>query len=465
MVTWESTVSKKKIKALGERECKRQKVIHELIQTEQGYLGDLVVIKNLFRQSIQDADVLTKDEIFGLFCNLDEVIAANGELFERLVSQRKDGVTDNVADVFLEMFAGQRFDAYLQFCANQLPASELYGALKEKNAAFTKVMATCQAKTAESKGFDLPAFLLKGMQRLLKYHPLLQQILKRTEESNLVQIQQLTDAMRLVEEHGRRVNERVRASENARRLYKIKDALVRDGKEKGKKEFDLDITADPERHLIYEGRLQFIRLQSGSTGPKMVDVYVILLSDMLLITMERDDKYVLRGIKEPPPVVMLDTLTDVKAEVTDPRSRARTTLSLEVSVAEPTNDHRSSGKGKVTKDSPRPGAKASTPKQYYRFLASSQGALRSWIVYLHEARQSRRDRMFRLEREQMHPGSVRLRAPLCCARASGACPVPGAGGILRHVLGTGLPVVYSDECSRATVRRRDAHRTDSKSTG
>ena len=72
----------------------------------------------------------------------------------------------------------------------------------EKNAEFMKVMQTCKAKTSESKGFDLPSFLLKGMQRLLKYHPLLQQILKRTEETNLVQIQQLTDAMQLVEEHG-----------------------------------------------------------------------------------------------------------------------------------------------------------------------------------------------------------------------------------------------------------------------
>ena len=49
------------------------------------------------------------------------------------------------------------------------------------------------------------------MQRLLKYHPLLKEILKRTKEENLVQIAQLTEAMQLVEEHGRRVNEKVRS--------------------------------------------------------------------------------------------------------------------------------------------------------------------------------------------------------------------------------------------------------------
>ena len=97
------------------------------------------------------------------------------------------------------------------------------------------------------------------MQRLLKYHPLLQQILKRTKDENVVQVAQLTEAMQLVEEHGRRVNEKVRASENARRLLKIRDSLTKEGK----KEFDMDITSDPERHLIFEGKLQHASTASG----------------------------------------------------------------------------------------------------------------------------------------------------------------------------------------------------------
>ena len=51
------------------------------------------------------------------------------------------------------------------------------------------------------------------------------------------------------------------------------------------------------------GRLQFIRLQSGASGPKLVDVYVILLSDMLLITIERDDKYVITSHLLPSPPI------------------------------------------------------------------------------------------------------------------------------------------------------------------
>ena len=47
--TWEDTVPKKKLAKLDSKERKRQQVIHELLQTEQAYLRDLIVMKNLFR--------------------------------------------------------------------------------------------------------------------------------------------------------------------------------------------------------------------------------------------------------------------------------------------------------------------------------------------------------------------------------------------------------------------------------
>lgn len=46
---WEDTVPKKKLTKLDDKERKRQQVIHELLQTEQSYLRDLIVMKNLFR--------------------------------------------------------------------------------------------------------------------------------------------------------------------------------------------------------------------------------------------------------------------------------------------------------------------------------------------------------------------------------------------------------------------------------
>eukprot|EP00039_Didymoeca_costata_P033453 m.42405 g.42405 ORF g.42405 m.42405 type:complete len:631 (+) comp9879_c0_seq1:277-2169(+) len=417
LVHWESTVPDKVLKNLDNKEKKRQQVIFELMQTENAYIRDLLVIKQLFRQSLIDKNVLDANQIYGLFSNIDEIFSVNSELYETLLSRRKDGVVENVADVFLDMFSGQRFDAYESFCANQLPASELYSLLCEKNTEFDQVMKECVANTQESRGFDLPAFLLKGMQRLLKYHPLLLQIMRNTKETNHVQIGQLTDAMQMIEEHGRRVNEKVRASENARRLYKINESLIRDGPKRNKKEPELDLLRDSSRHLVFEGRMKLIRSQAVANMGKTMEVYLILLSDMLLITTERDDKYVLRASKEIPPVIPIESITHHKTDTTGTGiDRVRNALLIETS--EPIEKGKTKEKEKEKEkskdkdkeidekfelDTPKPW-KNGHRKEYYKFIVPSQGALRHWVMFLHEARQNQRDRRYRRERQKAVKG-------------------------------------------------------------
>ena len=88
------------------------------------------------------------------------------------------GIVENVGDIFVEMFSGNQFDVYEQFCANQLPASELYTALKAKSPEFVKVMNSCVGNTQESRGFDLPAFLLKGTYERLSHQHLVKPLMR-----------------------------------------------------------------------------------------------------------------------------------------------------------------------------------------------------------------------------------------------------------------------------------------------
>lgn len=95
----------------------------------------------------------------------------------------------------------RNFDPFLKFCVNQLPASELYFNLKQSNPRFAELMKASESNIRVSKGFDLPAFLLKGMQRLLKYSPLLQQVMKYTDPSDTLQVADLDEAIKLMEVH------------------------------------------------------------------------------------------------------------------------------------------------------------------------------------------------------------------------------------------------------------------------
>lgn len=108
---WEDTVSKRLRDSLQPRERQRQRVIFEVVKTEQAYLRDLVLIRDLFRARLREAHCLPDETLYRLFSNLDDVIATNDELYRELVKLSHNGiVTGCISSVFIEMFGAQRFD-------------------------------------------------------------------------------------------------------------------------------------------------------------------------------------------------------------------------------------------------------------------------------------------------------------------------------------------------------------------
>eukprot|EP00042_Codosiga_hollandica_P048981 m.559834 g.559834 ORF g.559834 m.559834 type:complete len:642 (+) comp57781_c0_seq3:539-2464(+) len=385
--TWESTVKdKRKIDALLARERQRQQVLFEVIQTEQIYLRDLIVIKNLFREALLREKCVGKHEIVALFSNLDEIISVNGELCERLLARREDGIVSEVADIFIDMFERRCFEAYKEFCVNQIPASELYLQLKQSNSKFAEVMGKCDSNTAESKGFNLPSFLLKGMQRLLKYGPLLGQVLKFTKESNTKDRELTQRAILAVDKFANEVNELVRAADNARRFPIICSQLVRETSITswiGRKDIDLNLASDPTRKLLSEGRLDFIgRPSLTSSDKKVTEAHVFLFTDMLLITFEREGKYLVKDFKEHNPAIYLHTITDIHAEIT-PGTKERTTLVIAVGARE--MEFQPAPTAHTLRDCPRPIVRTPATK-IIKFLCQAQQTLKMWMSTIIRAR-------------------------------------------------------------------------------
>lgn len=398
---FEQLVSPEILESLDEKERKRQQVIFELIQTEGTYLQDLSVMKNLFRHELQLSGCISPEEIYKIFSNLDDIIETSSTLYEKLLGRRQNGLVGRMADIFVDMFEQGKLNSYVTFCANQLPASERYGFLMQQNQPFVEVIQRCSQKTELTKGFDLPAFLLKGMQRLLKYHPLLQQILKRTNDQATADQAELQRAMDLIESHGKIVNEAVRESENKRRLPLIKNLLVRETTSMKwvKPQFNLDITDDPDRRLVHEGRLKYVRPLGPGGDQRTVEMYVILLSDMILLTTERDGKFIIKEGKEPSPVISISAITDITTELTLP-SRSRTTLCFELANRELEYDT-----SLVSLDGPRP-VRPSEHKTFLRFIAPAQGQLQTWMKYLRKTRQQYSERAHELVRTASQTESI-----------------------------------------------------------
>ncbi|EDQ88061.1 uncharacterized protein MONBRDRAFT_32963 [Monosiga brevicollis MX1] len=229
--TWETTVDAKVLARLSDLEISRQKVIYELIQTEQDYLRDLVIIRNLFRQPLVDQKVLSEQMITKIFSNLDELLAVNADLHERLIARRKKGLVKNVGEVFLDMLKHRRFQAYVQFCTNQGPACKLVEKLRRQHKGFAAAMRAAEQHVEEARGFDLTSFLLKGMQRLLKYGPLLTQILRYTPEDAHQERSQLSLSISLLDTFAKEVNAQASETELSERWEELKTALLSAGVE------------------------------------------------------------------------------------------------------------------------------------------------------------------------------------------------------------------------------------------
>eukprot|EP00056_Hartaetosiga_gracilis_P002059 m.50499 g.50499 ORF g.50499 m.50499 type:complete len:615 (-) comp10888_c0_seq3:1782-3626(-) len=381
---WSEIVDKKKASKMSSSEKKRQQVLYELFTTEKSYLRDLYVIKKLFQKSVALDNCCTDEEIQTLFGNLDEVLLVNGELYESLKSRRHDGVCSHIGDIFISLLKESKFDVYIEFCAGQTEAIELYEHLNRNNSEFSQTMRTCEQKVEESGGFNLPAFLLKGMQRLLKYQPLLSQVLKSTPKEDL-EYRQLQKAIELMNKVAFKVNEKVRESELKRRLPQLESLVIPDMLRPwvGRPKFDTNFTRDPSRLLLQEGPLKLVR-PLLSDERKYTDVYVILLSDLLLVTHEREGKYHLRDTKEIISVIKVTNITDIQTEIT-PVSRDRTTFHIEVSAPSRIAQPAPASVSQLVKDSPR--AVVRDPeKRYFRFEVDNPTHLKSWVVNLYRAR-------------------------------------------------------------------------------
>lgn len=392
---WTSVVSKKVLAKLPTIEKRRQQVLHEIFVTEQAYLRDLVVIKNLFRQTLLDEGACEPHTVTKIFSNLDQVIAVNGELYELLKAQRKDHVFSEIGHIFLDLLERHKFDVYLTFCANQTLAIEIVAQQKKNNARFADVMARCEAKVEESGGFDLPSFLLKGMQRLLKYQPLLENAVRATTPAMTTELRNLQKAINLMGKVAFKVNDAVRESENARRLPALQKLLVVESLRPwvGRPDFNTNLTSDPTRKLLMEGPLKLIRHTAGGER-KLVDMHLILLSDMLLMTVEREGRYLLRETREVTPVVKINNITDIRGE-TNAATRERTTLMLEVGA--PARELHPPPSPLLVRDSPRPVVRPAQ-RRHVRLEAPTAAALKTWVVELLRAREHVRAQHSELER-------------------------------------------------------------------
>ncbi|KAJ8009587.1 hypothetical protein DPEC_G00090420 [Dallia pectoralis] len=243
------------------------RVVQEIMDTERTYVQDLRSIVQDYLECISNQSrlALSSEERGSLFGNIRDIYHFNRDLLHDLEKCNSDPVA--IADCFVAK--SEEFHIYTQYCTNY-PRSVAVLTECMRNKALAKFFRERQESLSHS--LPLGSYLLKPVQRILKYHLLLHEIANHLEKDTETYdvVQEAIDTMQRVAWH---INDMKRKHEHAVRLQEIQSLLTN---WKGP-----DLIGYGE--LVLEGTFRLQRAKNERT--------LFLFDKLLLVTKKREEAF------------------------------------------------------------------------------------------------------------------------------------------------------------------------------
>ncbi|XP_058145499.1 rho guanine nucleotide exchange factor 12 isoform X3 [Dasypus novemcinctus] len=292
---WQQLVSREVLLVLKPCEIKRQEVINELFYTERAHVRTLKVLDQVFYQRVSREGILSPLELRKIFSNLEDILQLHIGLNEQMKAVRKrneTSVIDQIGEDLLTWFSGAGEEklkhAAATFCSNQPFALEMIKSRQKKDSRFQTFVQDAESNPL-CRRLQLKDIIPTQMQRLTKYPLLLDNIAKYTEwPVEREKVKKAADHCRQILNY---VNQAVKEAENKQRLEDYQRRL--DTSNLKLSEYpnveelrNLDLT---KRKMIHEGPLVW-----KVNRDKSIDLYTLLLEDILVLLQKQDDRLVLR---------------------------------------------------------------------------------------------------------------------------------------------------------------------------
>uniref|UniRef100_A0A673SYE7 DH domain-containing protein n=2 Tax=Suricata suricatta TaxID=37032 RepID=A0A673SYE7_SURSU len=192
-----------------------RKVIQELMDTEKSYVKDLSCLFELYLEPLQNETFLTQDEMESLFGSLPEMLEFQKVFLETL----EDGISAASDFNILEtpsqfrkllfslggsfLYYADHFKLYSGFCANHIKVQKVLERAKTDKA-FKAFLDTRNPTKQHSS--TLESYLIKPVQRVLKYPLLLRELVSLTDHES-EEHYHLTEALKAMEKVASHINE------------------------------------------------------------------------------------------------------------------------------------------------------------------------------------------------------------------------------------------------------------------
>nr|XP_057925120.1 rho guanine nucleotide exchange factor 18a isoform X2 [Doryrhamphus excisus] len=313
--SWSLSTDPDYLRTLQREAVQRQDVIYELIQTEMHHVRTLKILRHVYMHELRQSLLLDEGKIDALFHGVDALLALHqhflGCLKMRQSQSQEEGsphgyqITE-LGDALVSQFSGtvgeKMKDWYSAFCSHHTAAVNLYKELVQNNKKLQGLMKKIGQLTLVRR-LGIPECFLLVTQRITKYPILVERIIQNTE-ADTDEHQSLLQGLAYIKDTISQVNQRVREYEKASRLREIHARLEPKsvGRLKDGQVFRREDLIQDNRTLLHEGQVTW-----KSSG-RHKDVHAVLLSDVLLLLQDKDQKFVFAGVDNKPPVVSLQNL-------------------------------------------------------------------------------------------------------------------------------------------------------------
>ncbi|KAH8276566.1 hypothetical protein KR044_001632 [Drosophila immigrans] len=197
----------------------RDYVIRELIDTESNYLDVLNALKAKFMLPLERH--LNQDELRIIFPRIRELADIHTQFLEKLRESLSTMAKQKMGQVFLEF--REPFLIYGEYCSCLLNAIDYLADICKKNQIIDQLVQKCEREYNVGK-LQLRDILSVPMQRILKYHLLLDKLVKETSplHEDYRSLERAKDAMIDVSQY---INEVKRDSDHLVIIQKVKDSI------------------------------------------------------------------------------------------------------------------------------------------------------------------------------------------------------------------------------------------------
>lgn len=293
--TWQSAVNRDVLMTLTHQEVERQEVINELFHTERTHVRKLKVLDCVFYQRLSRDSILPAEDLRNIFSNLQEIIQLHVVLSEQMAAVRRcseSPVLGHIGEDLLTWFSGEEEQKIKQavalFCSNLPSALELIRTRQKKDQRFASFMQEAESNRL-CRRLQLKDIIPVEMQRLTKYPLLLDNIAKYTDDvEERRRVKRAAECCKKILNH---INQAVKEAENTQRLREYQKRLDMSSLKQSENPVilevkNLDLT---QKKLVHEGPLSW-----KLTKDKAIDMYTLLLEDVLVLLQKQDERFILK---------------------------------------------------------------------------------------------------------------------------------------------------------------------------